>query len=53
MWRRNAMPKPTPSCAPSNNPGISANTKDDPSFEPSMFKSTSQTPKLGTTVVKG
>ena len=45
-----ARPKPTPSCAPSSKPGMSAMTiVEKPSFAPSA----GHTPRLGVTVVKG
>lgn len=45
QWRRNSWPRPAPECAPSSSPGMSAHTAD--------RKSTSTTPRLGTSVVKG
>jgi hypothetical protein len=45
QWRRNSWPRPAPECAPSSRPGMSAHTAD--------RKSTSTTPRLGTSVVKG
>ena len=51
MWRRKARPRPTPSCAPSRSPGMSARTMPSPAAR--ACSPACQTPRLGVTVVNG